>query len=69
MVLQVFGCATIALGTAAAMCWGLASFLTGSGLNVTCINMMLTQRFAPEDHRREKNNRWAHLSLMLGSRG
>jgi hypothetical protein len=27
--------------------------LTGSGLNVTCINMMLTQRFTPEDPRRE----------------
>ena len=44
MVLQVFGCGSIALGSMAAMYLGLALFLTGSGLNVTCINMMLTQR-------------------------
>jgi POT family proton-dependent oligopeptide transporter len=69
IVLQVFGCAAIALGTADAMYWGLALFLTGSGLNVTCINMMLTQRLAPEDDGREKNNMWAYLSLMLGPRG
>jgi hypothetical protein len=37
---------------------GLAFFLTGSGLNVTCINMMLTQRFTPEDPRREGAFLW-----------
>src|SRR5215470_19302134 len=49
MVLQVFGCGIIALGSMAAMYWGLAFFLTGSGLDVTCISMMLTQCFTPED--------------------
>src|ERR1051325_9590484 len=48
MALQVFGCACIATGTLAFFYVGLALFLTGSGLNVTCINMMLTQRFTPE---------------------
>ena len=66
MVLQVFGCATIALGTADAMYWGLALFLTGSGLNVTCINMMLTQRFAPEDDRRESAFLWNYAGMNLG---
>ena len=33
MVLQVFGCGWIALGSMGAMYWGLALFLTGSGLN------------------------------------
>src|SRR6266850_1169848 len=42
MALQVFGCACIATGTLALFYVGLALFLTGSGLNVTCINMMLT---------------------------
>src|SRR5471032_2174371 len=42
MLLQVFGCACIAGGSAELMYWGLALFLTGSGLNVTCLNMMLT---------------------------
>lgn len=66
MVLQVLGCATIALGTADAMYWGLALFLTGSGLNVTCINMMLTQRFAPEDNRRESAFLWNYAGMNVG---
>src|SRR5579862_2159012 len=53
MVLQVIGCGCIAFGTLALFYVGLALFLTGSGLNVTCLNMMLTQRFASEDPRRE----------------
>jgi POT family proton-dependent oligopeptide transporter len=66
MALQVFGCATIALGTENALYWGLALFLTGSGLNVTCINMMLTQRFAPEDDRRESAFLWNYAGMNVG---
>ena len=66
MVLQVFGCACIAGGSAALMYWGLALFLTGSGLNVTCINMMLTQRFTPEDPRREAAFLWNYAGMNIG---
>jgi POT family proton-dependent oligopeptide transporter len=66
MMLQVAGCALISLGTAASMYWGLALFLTGSGLNVTCINMMLTQRFAPEDDRREAAFLWNYAGMNVG---
>jgi POT family proton-dependent oligopeptide transporter len=66
MVLQVLGCACIAGGTAALMYWGLALFLTGSGLNVTCINMMLTQRFAPDDDRREGAFLWNYAGMNVG---
>jgi proton-dependent oligopeptide transporter, POT family len=66
MVLQVLGCATISLGTAASMYAGLALFLTGSGLNVTCLNMMLTQRFAPEDNRREAAFLWNYAGMNVG---
>lgn len=66
MVLQVFGCGSIALGTMAAMYWGLALFLTGSGLNVTCLNMMLTQRFAPDDQRRESAFLWNYAGMNVG---
>ena len=66
MVLQVFGCACIAGGSAPLMYWGLALFLTGSGLNVTCINMMLTQRFAPEDPRREGAFLWNYAGMNVG---
>jgi POT family proton-dependent oligopeptide transporter len=66
MLLQVFGCACIAGGTAALMYWGLALFLTGSGLNVTCLNMMLTQRFAPDDNRREGAFLWNYAGMNIG---
>jgi POT family proton-dependent oligopeptide transporter len=66
MLLQVLGCGLIALGTTAMLYWGLALFLTGSGLNVTCINMMLTQRFTPEDSRREGAFLWNYAGMNLG---
>jgi POT family proton-dependent oligopeptide transporter len=66
MILQVFGCASIAGGTAALLYVGLALFLTGSGLNVTCLNMMLTQRFAPNDTRREAAFLWNYAGMNIG---
>jgi POT family proton-dependent oligopeptide transporter len=66
MLLQVLGCACIAGGSAALLYWGLALFLTGSGLNVTCINMMLTQRFTPEDPRRESAFLWNYAGMNIG---
>ena len=66
MLLQVVGCACIAGGTTALLYWGLALFLTGSGLNVTCLNMMLTQRFAPEDDRREGAFLWNYAGMNIG---
>ena len=66
MALQVFGCAWIATGTLALFYVGLALFLTGSGLNVTCINMMLTQRFTPEDPRREGAFLWNYAGMNVG---
>lgn len=66
MILQVLGCAAIAGGTSALLYWGLALFLVGSGLNVTCLNMMLTQRFAPEDSRREGAFLWNYAGMNIG---
>ena len=66
MVLQVIGCACISRGTLALFYIGLALFLTGSGLNVTCINMMLTQRFTPEDIRRESAFLWNYAGMNVG---
>ena len=48
------------------MYWGLALFLTGSGLNVTCINMMLTQRFAPEDAAARSAFLWNYAGMNVG---
>ena len=66
MVLQVIGCGLIATQTVDGMYWGLAMFLSGSGLNVTCLNMMLTQRFTPDDPRREKAFLWNYAGMNLG---
>src|SRR3954449_13144979 len=66
MALQVMGCACISRGTLPLFYIGLALFLTGSGLNVTCINMMLTQRFTPEDPRREGAFLWNYAGLNVG---
>jgi proton-dependent oligopeptide transporter, POT family len=66
MLLQVFGCGCIAGGTVGLLYWGLALFLTGSGLNVTCINMMLTQRFKPDDVRREGAFLWNYAGMNVG---
>ncbi len=66
MVLQVIGCACISIGSVEMLYWGLALFLTGSGLNVTCINMMLTQRFKPEDNRREGAFLWNYAGMNIG---
>lgn len=66
MVLQVVGCGCIALGTVGALYLGLALFLTGSGLNVTCLNMMLTQRFKPDDVRRESAFLWNYAGMNIG---
>jgi proton-dependent oligopeptide transporter, POT family len=66
MALQVLGCASIASGSAASLYWGLALFLTGSGLNVTCVNMMLTQRFDAEDPRRESAFLWNYAGMNVG---
>src|SRR5437870_5194899 len=53
-------------GTPALFYVGLAFFLTGSGLNVTCINMMLTQRFTSEDPRREGAFLWNYAGMNVG---
>ena len=66
MAAQVIGCGCIAVGSLAMFYVGLAFFLTGSGLNVTCINMMLTQRFTPEDPRREGAFLWNYAGMNVG---
>jgi POT family proton-dependent oligopeptide transporter len=66
MALQVIGCGCISRGSLALFYIGLALFLTGSGLNVTCINMMLTQRFTSDDPRREGAFLWNYAGMNVG---
>lgn len=66
MVLQVFGCLFIAVPNVSCLLWGLAVFLGGSGLNVTCINCMVTQLFEPHDKRREAAFLWNYSGMNIG---
>lgn len=66
MIAQVVGCVLLSIGGVTFLYYGLAAFLTGSGLNVTCINCMLTQRFTPEDTRRETAFLWNYAGMNIG---
>ena len=66
MILQVIGLALISMITKDGLFWGLALFLTGSGLNVTCINMILTQQFEPDDPKRESSFFLNYAGMNVG---
>jgi POT family proton-dependent oligopeptide transporter len=46
--------------------WGLSLFLAGCGLNVTCVNCMLTQLFESHDKRRETAFLWNYSGMNVG---
>lgn len=66
MLLQMIGCILISFPTEMSLYWGLAAFLTGAGLNVTCINCLLTQLFQPHDTRREAAFLWNYSGMNVG---
>ncbi|MDF1760240.1 MAG: oligopeptide:H+ symporter [Coxiellaceae bacterium] len=66
MVLIIIGCGLIAVDSINMLYWGLAFFLTGAGVNVTCINCMLTQLFEPNDTRRETAFLWNYSGMNVG---
>jgi len=66
MLAQVVGCLLLSISNVTFLYYGLAAFLTGSGLNVTCVNCMLTQRFTPDDTRRETAFLWTYAGMNIG---
>ena len=66
MLSTLVGCILISIPTTQFLYWGLAIFLTGAGLNVTCINCMLTQLFQPNDKRREAAFLWNYSGMNVG---
>ena len=66
MISQMCGCILLSISSPNAFYWGLAAFLTGSGLNVTCINCMLTQLFQPNDRKRETAFLWNYSGMNIG---
>lgn len=53
MFLLVIACLVLSIPSKTALYIGLSIFLTGAGLNVTCLNCMVTQRFDANDKKRE----------------
>lgn len=66
MLAQVIGCVLLSFVQIDCLYYGLAAFLTGSGLNVTCLNCMLTQRFKPQDIRRESAFLYNYAGMNIG---
>ncbi len=66
MAAQILGCILISVPDTSYLLWGLAAFLGGSGLNVTCINCMVTQLFEPDDKRREAAFLWNYSGMNIG---
>lgn len=66
MAAQILGCLLISVPDTSYLLWGLAAFLSGSGLNVTCINCMVTQLFEPDDKRRESAFLWNYSGMNIG---
>ncbi|NGX34021.1 MAG: Dipeptide and tripeptide permease B [Candidatus Anoxychlamydiales bacterium] len=63
MLLQALGCYILSTYQ---LYLGLAVFLSGTGLNVTCINCLLTQFFKPHDKRRERAFLWNYSGMNIG---
>lgn len=66
MALQTIGCILLSIPTTFLFFWGLTIFLSGSGLNSTCINCMVMQLFKPDDKRRETAFLWNYSGVNLG---
>jgi proton-dependent oligopeptide transporter, POT family len=66
MLAQIAGCIFLSSVNSSYLYYGLAAFLTGAGLNVTCVNCMLTQRFRPEDTRRESAFLYNYAGMNIG---
>ena len=66
LVFQLIGCLFLSMGSITSLYLGLALMLIGTGTMVTCINMMLSQLFEPEDTRREYAFFWNYSGMNIG---
>ena len=66
LLLQTLGAFFISMINMHTLYFGMALFTAGAGLNVPCINCMLTQLFDPEDKRRENAFLWNYSGMNIG---
>ncbi|KTD63240.1 proton-dependent oligopeptide transporter (POT family) [Legionella santicrucis] len=65
-VIQSIGILLLALSQISLLYLGLSLFLVGCGLGTTAYNSILTQQFAPEDHRRDTAFFLSYAAMNVG---
>ena len=67
IIFQSIGALILSFGTTTALYWGLACMLVGTGTMVTCLNMLLSQLFEPQEiQRRQTAFLWNYSGMNLG---
>ena len=66
MFIETLGLLCLASGNSSLLYLSLSMFLVGCGLNFTCYNNMLTQRFQREDNRRETAFIFSYAAMSVG---
>lgn len=67
IIFQLIGCVILAHGTEKSLYWGLACMLIGTGTMVTCLNMLLSQLFQPNEvQKRQSAFLWNYSSMNIG---
>lgn len=64
--IQTIGILVLALSVKSLLYLGLSLFLVGCGLNTTAYNSILTQRFAPDDNRRDRAFFFSYSAMNVG---
>ena len=65
-IIQTVGLLLLAISPEQFLYWGLSLFLAGFGVNVTAFNSMMTQRFTPDDDRRDKAFFLSYAAMNIG---
>jgi POT family proton-dependent oligopeptide transporter len=69
-MLGAIGCFLLSIQNIEYFHFGIALFLIGSGFSITCINMMITQLYEPDDKRREHaffyNYAFMNVGMLIG---
>ncbi|HAU1150800.1 TPA: peptide MFS transporter [Legionella pneumophila] len=65
-LVQTAGLVVLAISEVSLLYIGLSLFLIGCGLNTTCYNTILSQRFKPDDDRRDKAFFLSYAAMNIG---
>lgn len=67
ILFQLIGCLILVHATLASLYWGLACMLIGTGTMVTCLNMLVSQLYAPTDvEKRQSGFLWNYSGMNFG---